>query len=532
MAGSRSASSTVSRQSSWSAAVTAGELPTPAGTFCQFQGNSCNIWDSNSDHGVEVAEVIHDQAPAASLYIAFAATTEDLQAAVNYFASQGVRIISRSLSALFDGAGDGSGPVGTVVDNAVAAGITWFNSAGNSAGTPPTPPGSYWRGSWLDADNDNFLEWAPGDEVLEMRCGFVLGLRWNDWGLDRTDYDIRIYDDPGQLILKGMGEDDQPGGAPPLEHPNPSSCGGPSDFDYVVVELFDAGGGTADDTLEFMTNGTGLSTRRTRTAQGSLPRIATTPARFRSGRSIRRSGATIGWYSSQGPTNDGRFKPDLSAAACVKSFIGSPACFNGTSAATPVTSGAAAVVLGAFPSFTPAQLKSYLLTQATVARGAPGVDNVYGYGELSLPAPPASGSSGGSPGGAGASGGASGGAAGSGGSSKKGQVCNTNIGLSKAARKVRGGAIKLNFSLPRKTYCRVTVSVWGSGKKGKLLGQTTALLSGANGASLTLKLRINSTGRRKLKRSRRIKAEVFVQAGTGSNRNATAFMSKRIVLKR
>ena len=151
-----------------------------------------------------MGEVIHDQAPAASLYIAFAANTEDLQAAVNYFASQGVRIISRSLSASFDGPGDGSGPVGTVVDNAVAAGITWFNSAGNSAGTPPTLRGSYWRGSWLDADNDNFLEWSPGDEVLETRCGFVLGLRWNDWGSDRTDYDIRIYDDPGQFILKGM----------------------------------------------------------------------------------------------------------------------------------------------------------------------------------------------------------------------------------------------------------------------------------------------------------------------------------------
>ena len=76
----------------------------------------------------------------------------------------------------------------------------------------------------------------------------------------------------------------------------------------------------------------------------------------------------------------------------------------------------------------------------------------------------------------------------------------------------------------------MTVSVRGSGKKGKLLGRATALLSGAKGGTLRLKLRINSTGRRLLKRSGRIKARVVLQAGTGSNRSATALMSKRIVL--
>ena len=90
-------------------------------------------------------------------------------------------------------------------------------------------------------------------------------------------------------------------------------------------------------------------------------------------------GTTIATYSANGPTNDQRIKPGLSAAACASSFTFSPDCLSGTSAATPVVAGLA---------HTPAELKSYLLTQATVDRGAAGTDNTYGAGELILPDPP------------------------------------------------------------------------------------------------------------------------------------------------
>jgi hypothetical protein len=98
-------------------------------------------------------------------------------------------------------------------------------------------------------------------------------------------------------------------------------------------------------------------------------------------------GTTIADYSSEGPTNDNRTKPDLSAAACVKSLSYAPDCFNGTSSATPVTAGAAALVLSAGAANSPQTLKSYLLN-ATVDRGVAGTDNIYGRGELRLPNPP------------------------------------------------------------------------------------------------------------------------------------------------
>jgi hypothetical protein len=100
-------------------------------------------------------------------------------------------------------------------------------------------------------------------------------------------------------------------------------------------------------------------------------------------------GTTIAPYSSQGPTNDGRIKPNLSAASCVASYTYSPDCFNGTSAATPAVAGAAALALEAGFGPTPTELKKWLRDSATVDRGSAGSDNVYGKGELILPTPPA-----------------------------------------------------------------------------------------------------------------------------------------------
>ena len=64
-----------------------------------------------------------------------------------------------------------------------------------------------------------------------------------------------------------------------------------------------------------------------------------------------------------------------------------PRLFNGTSSATPVTAGAAALALSGGAANSPQSLKSFLIS-STVDRGAGGPDNIYGAGELSLPNPP------------------------------------------------------------------------------------------------------------------------------------------------
>lgn len=125
-------------QTLWNAAQSAGEVPSPSGTLCRFIGVTLEFWFCNSgilgtSHGVGVAEIIHEMAPDAQLYLATVLTTTDLQAAVDYFDAQGVNVISRSLTSPYDGPGNGTGPMATVIDNAVADGMTWFNSGGNGA---------------------------------------------------------------------------------------------------------------------------------------------------------------------------------------------------------------------------------------------------------------------------------------------------------------------------------------------------------------------------------------------------------------
>ena len=100
---------------------------------------------------------------------------------------------------------------------------------------------------------------------------------------------------------------------------------------------------------------------------------------------INMSGVIAG-FSSRGPTYDGRIKPEVVAPG-VSTFAASSSIdkngmdtygsFSGTSAATPLAAGAAALILSAYPQLTPMQLREVLLQTASQANTP---DNIYGYG--------------------------------------------------------------------------------------------------------------------------------------------------------
>lgn len=368
----------------WELAEAVEEVPASSGGFCRNNGAVCDVWTSFPDqkHGTAVAEIIHEMAPGAQIYVATAITTADTQAAVAYFQSQGVKIISRSLTSQYDGQGNGTGPLATVINNAATAGMLFVNSAGNAAGGTGYL-GSYWRGSWVDADADGFIEFQAGDEVLGFYCGFLNGLRWSDWGANRTNYDLYFYNNAGTFI--GQSNSNQAAGALPLELNN--WCDGALNVNFMAIKLTAPGGGTGGDVLEIMTNGLGLELWQNAGSAGGPASDTASTGALSVGAIDPANGTAIGIYSSQGPTNDGRIKPDLSAAACVLNHTYSP-CFNGTSSSTPAVAGAAALILDANLATTPAQLKTYLLNSATVDRGAAGSDNVFGKGEVILPPPP------------------------------------------------------------------------------------------------------------------------------------------------
>ena len=131
----------------------------------------------------------------------------------------------------------------------------------------------------------------------------------------------------------------------------------------------------------------------TRCRPGSIATPASSPAAFAVGALCWQSRA-LEPYSSQGPTIDGRTKPDIVghdsvSGATYGGFSSCPSAFAGTSASSPEVAGAAALVKQAYPNLTADQLKAYLM-RAARDLGDAGVDNVYGAGELQLPNRPTS----------------------------------------------------------------------------------------------------------------------------------------------
>ena len=375
-------------QTVWNGAQANGDVPAPAGVYCIQLGATCNIWSTTpgATHGTAVAEIVHEMAPGASLFLANELSLGDLYNVVDYFAAQGVQIINYSATRVYDGPGDGTGPSDDVIDHATSKGIAWVNAAGNSGG------GGYWRGEWTDADADNWLEFSAGDEVMGFLCGWAFGLRWDDWHVGNpTDYDIYIWDDIADVgnfaALKGGSENLQTAGAPPVENFS-VGCSGDADADYLKVRLRDTGDGVSGDVLELAVNSLLEYWQSPYSAAIPLGDTAN-PGAVSVGAVDPPSGASVASYSARGPTNDGRTKPDLSAPAGMRTL--SFGTFSGTSAAAPVVAGGAALLFDAGLVANPVQLKTYLLGNAVVDRGSAGPDNAYGAGELYLGIPPSQG---------------------------------------------------------------------------------------------------------------------------------------------
>ena len=119
------------------------------------------------------------------------------------------------------------------------------------------------------------------------------------------------------------------------------------------------------------------------TTAGSLgtPADSRNPGMVTVGAVDYRTPTAIEPYSSQGPTLDGRIKPDLVAADCAPTTIESEFC--GTSQSAPFVTGAAALLLEADPSLTPTALAA-LLKQRAMPLGSPVPNNVFGAGRLAL----------------------------------------------------------------------------------------------------------------------------------------------------
>jgi len=333
-------------------------------------------------HGTAVAEIVYDMAPEASLYlICIGDGLSALQSAVDYAKAQGIRVINFSAGYPGSSRGDGLGGPGTaegIVANAVASGITWVNSAGNQAQR-------HWSGTFLAAPGGSWQQFAPGVDRQTFQVPYpneiCAYLKWDEWSGVLSDYDLFLY---GNDPVNPVSRSDRPslGGQPReafcYQNLNPAE----STFHLGIWRV----SGVATPRIDLFISGSRLDNP---VPAGSIVEPATVASVVTVGAECWLTGL-VDTYSSRGPTIDGRIKPDLLGPSEVSTatYGGASGCspnvgFPGTSSSSPHVAGAAALVLEANPTFTPAQVRSVLMSTATDG-GPAGPDNDYGSGILKM----------------------------------------------------------------------------------------------------------------------------------------------------
>jgi subtilisin family serine protease len=122
---------------------------------------------------------------------------------------------------------------------------------------------------------------------------------------------------------------------------------------------------------------------RLRTASGTLG-LPADAAGAVTVAAINAAALVVEGYSSRGPTEDGRVKPDVAAPDNVETASYDGETFLGTSAATPHVAGAAALLLSRNPSLTPLQLRDLLLRTTATGGVVSAKNNDVGFGIIDL----------------------------------------------------------------------------------------------------------------------------------------------------
>ena len=381
--------------------------------------NDLRDCEKEGPHGTAVAENIMDIAPGVSLYIANATGSgTDLRNTIKWMISNDVSVINRSLGGEFHGPGDGTSPsyIHDYLDNidlAAEGGIIFLNAAGNNQtaswfqNSPPSIQKLNQHGHGLiefaegDATNSVGFHY-PASNTQRLPAGHLIWiyLRWQDtwptfpynpapWSGESTDLDLYLVDsNSGEIIARS--EDTQSG----TPHDIPT--------EFIKKEI----PRTGQYHIQVAYRGTKLPAwvqilapravhleHHTKSHSINGPSESANPSMLSVGATHHWDTQTIADYSSQGPTPDGRVKPDIVGVACGKTvsyeahFRNGYFCwFGGTSQATPQVAGLAALVRQRFPDFTPAETANYLRYFAQ-QRETPDPNNTWGHGLAQLPSP-------------------------------------------------------------------------------------------------------------------------------------------------
>ncbi|TCK18893.1 subtilase family protein [Thiogranum longum] len=333
--------------------------------------------DTGSDHGTNVAEIVHDIAPGAALYLARISTDLELAVAVDDMIAAGVNVVHHTLVWFGAAFYDGTGPICDITNSAEAAGILWTNPAGNQRL-------NHYLGTFSDADSDLRHEFAVSQNyntvTLQVGNPVSLTLNWDAYQLPvPPDYDLFLYDgdpDNGGMLV-ASSENMQSGGFP-LPYETLDYLPATSGTFYIVVSK--QSGLTPDMPLSLFSFSHPFSVSVT----------ASSIAQPADCTSVVTVGATAlddtpEPTSSEGPTTDGRNKPDIAAPTGVETSR--TTVFTGTSASSSHVAGAAALLFAqkAFCSLSVSDMRNDLVGSAEDV-SIPGFDFRTGNGRISLDA--------------------------------------------------------------------------------------------------------------------------------------------------
>jgi subtilisin family serine protease len=360
-----------------SSAISRGELPNNV-VEIDCTGSTCVSGSFSSEtevHGTAVAEIIYDMAPGALLYLIKVSDTLDLEDAKNFAIKQGIKVINFSLvvtnTNFYDGKCWFSNPVCTA-NSAYANNILWVTAAGNEAN-------QHYEAVFSDTDNNGMHNVSGSDETLNIIAAagdtIQVYLTWDAWPTTDQDYDLYLYDSAGTLMDSSLNP--QTGTQLPTEEIVYSV---PKDGTGTYQLFINKSRATANHRLEVYSAYHNLTPA---VASSSLLSPGDAEGAIAVG-AINQSDWTTGpqeSFSSQGPTNDGRIKPDICGPDGISNDVFGT--FSGTSASCAHVSGAAALILSRNQTCSVSELMD-ALTASAIDMGISGKDNIYGYGRLNL----------------------------------------------------------------------------------------------------------------------------------------------------
>ena len=375
------------------------ELPSTVTARCYsdigaYSSNRADC-ETDSNHGTAVTETIFDTAPKSTYYISNPGTLGDLKTAVEWMVSQDVDVINMSSNWGWEGPGDGTTPFSfgalRSVDTAVNGGITWINATGNYAertwfgnsNRTPFNPQYIFRFQIFDGNQDfnNCVELERGDSISA-------DLRWEDtWGGARRDLDLSLFQmNPLEVVDASADLQFGLNSHVPNEYFRYTAT---ASGRYCLVVVHYNSNPSVPSWIQLQVNGVSSLQHHTTGNSIASPAESASSGMLAVGAAPWDDTSTIERFSSQGPTLDGRIKPDIVGADGGKSVTYRSSDrpegdWYGTSQASAHIAGLATLVKQRFPEKNPEQVAEYLKDHAEQRGAVP--NNTWGYGFAMLPA--------------------------------------------------------------------------------------------------------------------------------------------------